>query len=98
MSFALYPYAVQIQELQANFGNNNQLLLDAILQQYQEQIDQLSWIVDSDYSAQQALHNIIKGEIDADADRVMHTHVLELLCEHLGEKLPNTCWDNLSIN
>lgn len=98
MSYALHAYMVDIKAIDSVFNSQDEALQNALVASQKNKLQALREIVDSELSPIEALKNIFAGDLYASFDAVMYAHVCELICSHLGEALPCSEWQDLSMN
>ncbi|GAA4079078.1 DUF7691 family protein [Actinomadura miaoliensis] len=99
MSYAIMPYAVPLNELQAMIGSRDTALLDRLRSQWSSHLASLDELredtgLDGDDvpSAERALEQMIMGEPYDDRIGFLYGYCLKILCGYAGWSLPNEGW------
>lgn len=92
MGYAIFPYLVDLHELQEVYGSNR---TDIVRQIEQQRFPE--YIV-KEPSTLEALREIVAGELRWTEMSMNHNYgdALHLLCLYLGTPLPNEEWDGLT--
>lgn len=90
MGYAIYPYVVDLQYLQAVYGSRRLELVQEIEQKHYP-----VWITQEPRTFA-ALREIVMGEVHPSELAAHYGYALHLLCLHMGVPLPNEEWDGIT--
>jgi hypothetical protein len=107
MGYTLNPIAVDLDEVAGALGSKNKRLLSSLVKKYGREFEDLDDAVaeffedeeiDDDFTARDALRQMIMGEPYRKEPGLgfVYGYVLEYLCCHFGELLPNEYWRTTS--
>src|SRR4051794_3093150 len=91
MSYGISPFAVMLPRVKQSFGGGGETPARQILDEFEDRFDQDRTDPDDEDepTLEQALHEVISGSPMRENYGHEYGYVLEMLCWHLGEHLPN---------
>ena len=93
MSYGITPIAVRLAEVRRAFGSRDAVLASAIREEfaYRFEQDRCDEDDEDEPSLDEALYEIIEGKPQRGHYGHKYAYALEMICLHLGERLPDRC-------